>query len=200
METTLFYWTENNGIKIQKLPFAFGYSFCAAGPTSERQDFPLASQEYLGLSSQSVEMLGQVCKFKAIYLGLCSTLHIQNINSTIHSITRGLNETAFNYCICKSPNNLLTYLYCMDSETHIVSLSTWMRLMHLNCLRKAITKSVSFSNLQVKKCLKEKLTVNMPLDHTVAFHDLDGQHQHTNLSHPLRNFTGSEFHPRHSCL
>lgn len=89
---------------------------------SERQAFPLANQEYLGLSSQSVEMLGQVCKFKAIYLGLCSTLHIQNINSTIHSITRGLYETAFNYCFCKSPNNLLTYLYCMDSETHIVSL------------------------------------------------------------------------------
>lgn len=75
-----------------------------------------------------------------------------------------------------------------------------MRLMHLNCLRKAITKSVSFSNLQVKKCLKEKLTVTMTLDHTVAFHDLDGLHQHTNLSHPLWNFTGSEFQPRHSCL
>lgn len=52
-----------------------------------------------------------------------------------------------------------------------------MQLMHLNCSRKTITKSVSFLNLQIKEFPKEKLNVNMPSDRTVAFHDPDGQHK-----------------------
>lgn len=55
---------------------------------SESRALLLTSQEYLGLSSHLVEKLGRVCKFKAIYLDLCSTSHIQNINRTNHDIMR----------------------------------------------------------------------------------------------------------------
>lgn len=131
----MFYGTESNGIKIQKLPFAFRYSLCAAGNNVWKSALPLTHEEHLGLSSYFVEKFGQVCKFKAIYLGLRSTLHIQNINRTIHDIIiRGLNETASNYCFCKSPNNLLT---CVAFILRLIySLSTWMQLMYLDCLRK----------------------------------------------------------------
>lgn len=141
----MFYGTESNGIKTQKLPFPFRYSLCAAGNNVRKLALPLTHQEHLdlGLSSYFVEKFGQVCKFKAIYLGLHSTLHTWNINRTIHDIVRrGLNEIASNYCFCKSPNNLLTYVAFILRL--IYSLSTWMQLMYLDCLRKTITQSVSF--------------------------------------------------------
>lgn len=48
-----------------------------------------------------------------------------------------------------------------------------MLLMHMNCLRKTITKNVSVLNLQIKEFPKEKLYINIPLDGTVAFHGLE---------------------------
>lgn len=70
---------------------------------SESRALPLTNEEYLGLS------LHTWLRSKAIYLGLCSTSHSQNINRTIHDIVmRGLNQTASNYHYCKSPDNLLT--------------------------------------------------------------------------------------------
>lgn len=49
--------------------------------------------------------------------------------------------------------------------------------MHLHCLRKTITKSVLFVNLQIKELPREKLNINMPLAKMRAFHDPGGQHQ-----------------------
>lgn len=56
---------------------------------------PLTSQAYLGLSSHLVEKLGQVCKFRAIYMDLCFAVDIQNMNRSIHHISmRGSNKRA----------------------------------------------------------------------------------------------------------
>lgn len=119
----LFYWTWKQCNKNTKTSLCFWILFVLQKTTSESQVPPLTNQEYLGLSSHAVDTLGQVHKFKAIYLGVCSTLHIQNINSTIHSIMRGLNETASNYCFCKSPNNLPT---CVALILRLTSFSLYV--------------------------------------------------------------------------
>lgn len=88
----LFYGTE--GIKTQKLLSAFEHTLCAAENNVRSWALSLTNQEHLGLSSH-FKKLGQVCRFKALYLGLWSTPCFQNMNRRIHGIiVRGLNETA----------------------------------------------------------------------------------------------------------
>lgn len=89
----------------------------------------------------------QVCKFKAIRLGLCSTPHILSLNKIIHdSVIWGLNETALSYCSCKSTRSLLAYAALV---LNTLALTTWMKLIS-QMLEENSNQNVSLFNQQIR--------------------------------------------------
>lgn len=139
--------TESKGIQIQTLPFTFAWALCYRPTVSESQALQLTSQGSLGLSLYFLENFCQVCKFKAIRLGLCSTPHILSLNKIIHdSVIWGLNETALSYCSCKSTRNLLAYAALV---LNTLILSTWMKLIS-QMLEENSNQNISLFNQQIR--------------------------------------------------
>lgn len=133
---------------------------CVQTNSVSKSDPPTNQSGISRALSHFLDNFCQVCKFKAIRLGLCSTPHILSLNKIIHdSVIWGLNETALSYCSCKSTRSLLAYAALV---LNTLALTTWMKLIS-QMLEETVTKMSHFltSKLEFPKV---KLNINMSLD------------------------------------
>lgn len=181
----LFYWTESNEIKTQKLLSAFEHTLCCRKQCQKLGSFadqPGTSRALFTLQEvrSSLQVQGSLLGFM-VYSMLPK--YEQKYSWNYYERLKWNSST-----LLILASHQITYFEFWHSHC-----SLYIKTTHAPELLEENNQRGSFLNLQIQECPTEKWKVTMPLDRSVAFHNRDGQHKKPQPS-------SGKMTPRHSCL